>query len=449
MSDPLTPETTNDGTLARELFFCYSRISYRAGDTTYALNAFPRWCLSAAYLQVHSQYSFSVRTFYSHQLPAQPNSGFLSDLADALGFGYGRRSARPVLATSDAQHMVHVLLQNREPTNLSMSKHHDVERLVQLMTTYYGRQHAYRESYYSKYWLENKQLAPNIAVYCETPAVDWSLDPRNERLDFDHNHALRLRVLNVIGFGFDDPKQPDFQRFRNERGSVALTSAIRSVFEKILACVVYFQDKSHPITWMHVPEFGCGEMAGGQRGRANEVNVIFNWMWHEFEPRWRAAGAHATRAHIYKDGSFSDNTLRPFPVWQEYARNAALHGGLDNRLFVNAWDPHTLVGNANFGDASMDGYYGRSTAMALLCWPLTNGNMPARDRMHLVDAAFLPATTTSAPTRGTEEAEAIARVVRATGVTEHEARRILFGDEALAPPFADDQYAAFSSYQAI
>lgn len=41
-------------------------------------------------------------------------------------------------------------------------------------------------------------------------------------------------------------------------------------------------------------------------------------------------------------------------------------------LFVNAWDPFSFVGNGNFADDSLDGYFGKFGAMALLAWPGTN-----------------------------------------------------------------------------
>lgn len=43
-----------------------------------------------------------------------------------------------------------------------------------------------------------------------------------------------------------------------------------------------------------------------------------------------------------------------------------------NTLFMNAWDPWSFVGNGNYMDNSLDGYYGRESNLALLCWPLTN-----------------------------------------------------------------------------
>ena len=39
---------------------------------------------------------------------------------------------------------------------------------------------------------------------------------------------------------------------------------------------------------------------------------------------------------------------------------------------MNAWDPWSLPGNGNFNDNSIDGAYGRSSAIAVLCWPFTN-----------------------------------------------------------------------------
>jgi len=34
--------------------------------------------------------------------------------------------------------------------------------------------------------------------------------------------------------------------------------------------------------------------------------------------------------------------------------------------------PWSMTGNGNKSDRSLDGYWGRSTAIAPLCWPITN-----------------------------------------------------------------------------
>jgi len=44
----------------------------------------------------------------------------------------------------------------------------------------------------------------------------------------------------------------------------------------------------------------------------------------------------------------------------------------DNILWVNAWDPFSMLGNGNYDDGSVDGYFGRKTAIAVIGWPVTN-----------------------------------------------------------------------------
>ena len=45
---------------------------------------------------------------------------------------------------------------------------------------------------------------------------------------------------------------------------------------------------------------------------------------------------------------------------------------IENVLFVNAWDPHSIPGNGNGSDHSLDGQFGRRTAIGLLGWGLSN-----------------------------------------------------------------------------
>lgn len=45
---------------------------------------------------------------------------------------------------------------------------------------------------------------------------------------------------------------------------------------------------------------------------------------------------------------------------------------MEHTLYVNAWDPWSLIGNGNERDNSLDGYWGRCSNMAILGWSLTN-----------------------------------------------------------------------------
>jgi hypothetical protein len=51
---------------------------------------------------------------------------------------------------------------------------------------------------------------------------------------------------------------------------------------------------------------------------------------------------------------------------------SALEPGSENVLFQNAWDPHSIAGNGNTADHSLDGYFGRSSAISVLSFPATN-----------------------------------------------------------------------------
>ena len=48
---------------------------------------------------------------------------------------------------------------------------------------------------------------------------------------------------------------------------------------------------------------------------------------------------------------------------------------LDRTMFVNSWNPFSVVGNGNAADKSLDGQFGRRTAMAVLATPPVNGHM--------------------------------------------------------------------------
>jgi len=56
------------------------------------------------------------------------------------------------------------------------------------------------------------------------------------------------------------------------------------------------------------------------------------------------------------------------------AEGTALYKGfkLSEILWLNAWDPHSVVGNGNANDNSLDGYYGRASSLGLMCFPMTN-----------------------------------------------------------------------------
>ena len=90
---------------------------------------------------------------------------------------------------------------------------------------------------------------------------------------------------------------------------------------------------------------------------------------------------------IFKDeNDFVNRVQAPIIdiLWkqQEIVYFNAPHMGVPNRLteindiekvaIVNAWDPHSIVGNGNNMDRSLDGFWGRSTNLGIRCWSGTN-----------------------------------------------------------------------------
>ena len=222
---------------------------------------------------------------------------------------------------------VHQLVRQREPVNIAMERRYDEEKLQK----YFGyKRGAYGQS-------SSERLLPNIAIYCQTPMQ--SADGQREE----------VHVVNVIGFAFDTPKQPDFQYFQPGNGAKDnfsdLIKKMSHMWEYIFFCA-----REKNLKRVFLSNVGGGAFASGLR---HEYTLLKN---QSLDPVLKR----------YPDIEMHD--LQRIPDWvfgegQKYCSSS---------LLVNAWDPWSIVGNGNAADNSLDGYFGRSTAMAVLCWSETN-----------------------------------------------------------------------------
>ena len=64
-----------------------------------------------------------------------------------------------------------------------------------------------------------------------------------------------------------------------------------------------------------------------------------------------------------------------FPRFRVPQSLPSIEHELPYTLFINAWDPWSIVGNGNNGDTSLDGYWGRISASALLASPFINNTI--------------------------------------------------------------------------
>lgn len=245
-------------------------------------------------------------------------SGKLEELAQTVSVYY----------PMDADLMeVEELVKQREPVNIAMRRLYDEGR----MKEYFG----YSRGAYDR--SSPERLMPNIAIYCKTP------------MQFG-NQREEVHVVNVIGFAFDSPQQPDYQHFRHKGGIRDLIQKMNQMWEYVFFCA-----RNKELDRVYLPNVGGGAFFAGLREHCN-----YEWLKREsLEPvRQR-----------YPDIEVFD--LPHIPAWVFSDGRSSLKCS----LLVNAWDPWSMVGNGNEGDNSLDGFFGRCTAMALLCWPLTNPYM--------------------------------------------------------------------------
>ena len=226
------------------------------------------------------------------------------------------------------------LARQRVPCNISGHDHFDVN----LMQETFGWSKGFYQTFYDK----TNTLAPNIAIACTTKI--W-LPP-------DPCHMREVRVVNLIGYAFDCREQADYRHFWSHPEE--LMERMKIMWRSMFAAAKHF----------NVEHILCAKVGGGAFAR--------------YLP------------HIYPDGydllfSQSLDAVRCEPGNNVFDLAPLGHVPgiafkidtevLSKTLFVNAWDMLSIVGNGNEGDASLDGCFGRSTAMGLLCWPVTNPHL--------------------------------------------------------------------------
>jgi hypothetical protein len=218
------------------------------------------------------------------------------------------------------------------------------------------------EGYYGRYYKKNREIAPNIAIYCRTP------------IRYRGKEEL-IKCINVMGYAFDNPRQPDYKYFVNKHGDLdtdELYHHICKVFRKIFCCAL-----EKRCSRIILCRFGCTNFCGDF---CDDVNDIYDDALYRV---LQDMGKDLSRNNINEISCLKENLSH---IIRQFNFDSFNYTGkipkmifedrhlrdLRNTLFVNAWDPWSMVGNGNGADHSLDGFFGNSTAMAILCWPLTN-----------------------------------------------------------------------------
>ncbi|KAI9015593.1 hypothetical protein DFJ74DRAFT_680868 [Hyaloraphidium curvatum] len=189
---------------------------------------------------------------------------------------------------------------------------------------------------------------PNIAVVCRATV---QLAKRR----------VRAWVVNLVGVAHDSRSQPDYKVFTTREQVLA---AYRRIWQLGVAAALMLR-KEHGVDVLQVYNVGGGAFSGSLFD--DFVRECFEPAFLPLLPRLEQAGVRVAgydvRARRF-DGGWIPNVLEDMD-----------NGALARMLWVNAWDPWSLIGNGNARDASLDGFGGRCSNLAVLGWPRTNPHL--------------------------------------------------------------------------
>jgi hypothetical protein len=317
--------------------------------------AFPKWCISFI-----------------------KNDNYINEYADKSIVYFDNDTD-----LTDAQ----LLAKQREPVNIGMGRSYDQEKLK----TYFG---------WSTGAYENIQK--NIAIYCYTP---WkSYDPNTYNND-NFTSEINIHLINVYALAFDNrTEQPDslnmFRLSNESRKNMSnediknfiennsqeyldsfrkmnklqedfIKDTYRRIYNKIIQCA-----KDQNLKNILMTGVGTAAFAGPYK---TQIIRIFEEITDEVKIKlantnitlWICNYGQNSRIDVSKKIITWNINTAPQKI------NDNKFSGINNNesLYVNAWDPWSIVGNGNASDFSFDGFIGRATAGSILCWPLTCPNI--------------------------------------------------------------------------
>lgn len=305
-----------------------------------------------------------------------------------------------------------ILLGEREPVNIAQHDH-GVFYNQEALYSNFGN----KTSGYNRLWAkgDKKKLPGAISVYCPT-VIDVS------------GHKFKVHVMNLVALAFDSEKQPDAEFFGPILAGATSPSILHPTtgwkkMEELwnyfitMWDMAYFAAAEKKLKAVCVARIG-GNAFGGclPQIALDNTTVLPHRAIHDYYRTLVDAGEKfanfyeflyqgtllvVANAERYKDirTVHCTNETQPRhakllvpdwvkssnPGWNRVpdcfgiiseleAAGTPLYKKfhLHEILWLNAWDPHSIVGNGNGMDNSLDGFYGRASSLGLMCFPSTN-----------------------------------------------------------------------------
>lgn len=225
------------------------------------------------------------------------------------------------------------LMLEREPCNIGMRRLYDGDALEKSFGWKYGA-----------YGLQTETPMPNIAVYC------------NATIHTEEKGFFQAHILNLIGCALDSPRQPDFIQYNTQE---KVLNFYRAMWRLALEAVKVLKKSKFQIY-----NVGGGAFSGTYY--RTFIEELFEPSFLPLLPEFEVAGIQVIGYDIASKkftGGFIPECLN------EKTQD------LENTIYVNAWDPWSIIGNGNECDNSLDGFWGRSSNMSVLGWLKTNPDM--------------------------------------------------------------------------
>jgi len=233
------------------------------------------------------------------------------------------RTAVVYHAAADDKASVEQMVRQREPCNVGMERRYDPDVLEAKFGYRFG---AYASS-------TKEKLMPNIAIYCRTPLYVGGV-------------SVDVHVINSVPYFFDAASEPDYQYFFpiEDAKWAELVLRMKRLWSIIFECARHLSLKV-----IFLPD-----LSGSASSKLLAAPRDFARLREESLP-----AVHALYAEV---------DLRPMPElsWIFSDEGKAT---LSQSLFVNDWNPWSLVGNGGVESASG---LAAASALPVLCWPMTN-----------------------------------------------------------------------------
>jgi hypothetical protein len=237
----------------------------------------------------------------------------------------------------------------REPVNMGYEQCYNKKE----MQSNFG----YSESLYGRHYEAEKKLAPNIGVLTICP------------VNVDGKKQEEAMIYHAIGAALDSARQADYKEFM-PKGEANVTGLIKfyvSVFEKIFVAAKQCNAEGVVMSLVGGDAFAKLYPGGAKQMHQKVWNPAFENVWGRHKGKMKLAlmggnKATSTDAGIYLTGlGAEDAGMYPslVPKYEKW-------------LLVNAWDCHTIPGNGNEGDNTLDGYIGRTSAIQYFGWGIAN-----------------------------------------------------------------------------